>query len=181
MTPQDEHLDETIDRVAAALTMVPANPALAERIAARLQRETAHASAWRQIAFGAVAIGAAVLLAIMLNDDRSPSSQAPTHVAQQPAPLAAPLAPSAAREPAVTSGPMITVNVTRRRAPPPIGQAALVDADLPRIGLLQPPPLLAVDTLTNDPLTIAPVNVAPLLDLATLTINDMGERDAPKE
>ncbi len=179
MTPQGEHLDETIDRVAAALTMVPADPALAERIAQRLQTESAApALAWGQLAFGAVALTAAVLIAIALDRDPEITSLAPIRVAQQPAPLVTPVEPKArAPQPRIASQIAATPRQARRIAG--THQAFIANGDAPKLDTLSAPKLLEVDSLTNDPLTISPVDVAPL-DLATLTISDVG-RDTPKE
>jgi hypothetical protein len=181
MTAPHERLDETIDRVAAALTMVPADPALAERIAHRLQTErAAHPLAWRQLAAAAVALTAITLIAIALDRNRNPeiTAHAPTLIGQQRAPVVMPTAPrqsSAAERRGAQTAP-----VTRQdRRPTPNPQAVIADSGAPMLDALPAPMLLAVDSLTHDPLTIAPVTVAPL-DLETLTISEVG-RDSPKE
>ena len=173
-----ETIDETIDRVAAQLTMVPADPALAGRIAEQLDTDAPFAWMRWLLATGAVA-AVAVLAVVVFNSSRAPQ---PADIARATAPVPGPTGETPHAEAArASASPQIamtapTRGVTRRRsaeAHPPL-------PELPQIDALESPVLLAVDNIPTKTLTIEPVDLAPL-DLANLAVRELGERDDPKE
>ena len=165
-----ETVDETIDRVAAGLTMVPADPAAARRIAAQVNEDVRFA--WPRFVVATAVVGAVVVLAVVLrkNEREAP----PIFVARSD--VSAP----ASELPRPTVAPQsITTDVrrmTRKRA-------AVVEEtlpEIPQIDALPSPPPIGVDDLSTSTLTIEPVSVAPL-DLANLVVADVGARDNREE
>jgi hypothetical protein len=179
MTHHQESLDETIDRVAAHLTMVPADPALAARIADRL--ETRKMLGWPRVAVAGVAVAAIALLAVVVSNitREEPAVEVARATSPAPAPrIAAPQAAAPAGA-AVESTTAIAPNgVARRRPAPQPADDPL--PELPQIDALNSPALLALDTLPTDILTIEPVDLAPL-GMADLTVTEIDGRDSPKE
>lgn len=171
-----ESLDETIDRVAAHLTMVPADPALAARIADRL--ETKKALGWPRFALaGAAVIGMAILAVVVSNTVRDvPAVDVARATSSAPAPRVEPqfAAPATAESTTVIAAQRV---VRQRRAPLPTHDPL---PELPQIDALSTPVLLAVDTLPTDTLTIEPVDLAPL-GMADLSVAEIDGRDSPKE
>jgi hypothetical protein len=175
----EERLDETIDRVAAHLTMVPADPGLAGRIAAQLEREPRFA--WPRLAMASVAVAAVVAAFVFVNNARqapavdvahhattSPKADEP---AQQPADVA-----SARMSPA----PSNTATVARRAVGIALPSAEDLLPEMPQLASLASPVTIDVMVLPTDTLTIEPVDFAPL-DVADLAVRDIDEGDSPKE
>jgi hypothetical protein len=163
-----ESLDETIDRVAAHLTMVPADPALAVRIADRL--ETKAVVAWPRFALAGAVVAAVAILAVIVSNVRReeapPAGEATPSVTRTTLAVAD-TASAAAGEPFVR----------RRRAPAPTHEPL---PEMPQIDALASPVLLAIDTLPTDMLTIDPADLAPL-GMADLSVAEIDGRDSPKE
>jgi hypothetical protein len=172
---QEESLDETIDRVAAHLTMVPADPALASRIADRLETK---ALGWPRFALAAAAvIGMAILAVVVSNTVRHvPAVDVARATSSAPAPRVEPqfAVPATAESTTVIASQRV---VRQRRAPLPTHDPL---PELPQIDALSTPVLLAVDTLPTDTLTIEPVDLAPL-GMADLSVAEIDGRDSPKE
>jgi hypothetical protein len=172
--------DETIDRVAARLTMVPADPALAARIAAGL--DTHERFVWPRVATVGAAVAVVAVFAVVLFNDAGESPGEMTGVAPGPTtPVAAPAvaAPRVEVPSTVASAVSSTAAPRGRRA----RSAATDPAPLPeiyQIEALASPAGLAVGDLPTNTLTIEPVALAPL-DLANLAIAELGERNDPKE
>ena len=180
MTRHHESLDETIDRVAAHLTMVPADPALAARIADRL--ETKKTLGWpRFILAGAVVAGIAILAVAVSNTMRDvPAADVARVTSSAPAPRVEPPqlgAPATAATPESTTVIAQGRVVRQRRAPLPTHDPL---PELRQIDALSTPVLLAVDTLPTDTLTIEPVDLAPL-GMADLSVAEIDGHDSPKE
>jgi hypothetical protein len=175
MTHHNESVDETIDRVAAQLTMVPADAALAARVAGQRGVETANPFRWQRLAFGAAAVTAVAIVALLV--PREPRNHTPADIARAPSAVVrteAPRAAVAAEAAPAAVTPLLSVNRRRRSAsPPPL-------PEMPQIEALSSPVLLTVETLTKDTLTVTPVDLAPL-DLSGLTVAPIDERDQPKE
>jgi hypothetical protein len=175
MMRRREELDETIDRVAAAITFVPADPALAGRVADRI-RSAQNAFEWRLLLAGAAGVAAVVIgIAVMTNDRRQPI-EPPLVMKPSPSELApvAEARPPAPPEPRVDPAPL---GRTTPSAPTRLAEAA---PSVPQIAALDAPALLDVPDLPTSALTIAPAEIAPL-DLASLAIADLGDHNDPKE
>jgi hypothetical protein len=173
---EQESLDETIDRVAAHLTMVPADPALAGRIAEQLDRDAPFA--WYRLAIASAAVAVLVATVVLLNDSRDlPATEVARTVAPPPSSDAPAPRDAAPRDsdPAAIASAAISSRSERAAVeePEPL-------PEMPQIASLAPPVTLAVDTLSTDTLTIEPVDLAPL-DVADLAVSEIGERDSPKE
>jgi len=178
MTPQREALDDTIDRVAAELTAVAADPTLAGRITARLESPPRSTFGWR-LAIGAVATGAAVMVAaFVLNTPPSPATN--------DEPVAQALSLPA---PSPETGVSVTATRTpdspmrdRGRLAPVVRRASARDPlpEFRQIDALSSPAMLAVEDLSTDSLTVAPVDITPLY-VADLIVGDVSGRQEPKE
>jgi hypothetical protein len=171
-----ERLDETIDRVARDLTAAPADPALVTRITARVEGARSQRFEWWRIALPAMGVAAVALFAfVMLPRDlpRDTTSPAPPPVAT--APVLPPSHAATPVAPVVEPVPQRASGRRPRREPLPA-----FEPQIPQIEALSSPALLAVDGLTENHLTIAPVDVASL-DLANLAFTDADRRDDPKE
>jgi hypothetical protein len=177
MTRHQESIDETIDRVAARLTMVAADPALAGRIAEQLDREQSFA--WSRLVMASAAVAALVVAIVLFKNTREVAipdiarTVAPAPSSERPAPRDQ--APRASDPPALARATLTTQRVrpAAEAAPDPL-------PEMPEIELLRSPVTLAVDTLSTDTLTVAPVDLAPL-DVANLAVSEIGERESPKE
>ena len=168
---QLESLDETIDRVAARLTMVPADPALAGRIAAQL--ETRPAIMCPRFALATAAVAAAVVLTIVM-------SQTPGDV---PSDAAARVdAPTPSRPlPAIGSSARVTHEIRPRPAAArQVRQSEDALPAFPQIDALTAPALLGVDSIPTDTLAIESVPLAPL-DLPDLAVSALGDGEDRKE
>jgi hypothetical protein len=168
-----EDLDDVIDRVASAMTIVPSDPALPARIAARLDQSPRGFAWWPRLAFGAIALAAVALLAVN-TDVRSGRS------------LDRPIAAAPAVEAAVTT-PAIESTFAARAGAPVIARAprrarviGVPAAQLAQIDALSTPAMLDIDDLTTTPLTMTSVDLAPL-DLANLALGGSNGRDEPEE
>jgi len=176
MTRHREELDDTIDRVAAAITYVPADPTLAGRIAERI----GHGSdvfAWRGLLAGAVGVAAVAIVVALITNARQQSIEAPL-VTTAPAERA----PVVAKAPTLVAPTESGVDAAQppqrvRATPSPDAAIARVTPQIP--ALSSPAPLDVAD-LATDALTIAPVELAPL-DLASLAVDELADRDDPKE
>jgi hypothetical protein len=177
MTPHRETIDDTIDRVAAELTLVAADPALPERITARLERQPRVTFGWR-LAIGAAATAAAAMLAaLVINAPPSPAIDHARTADASSVPSRA-IAPAAValRAPSVSTRDRVA-----RVAPMPRTASAIEPLpEFRQIDALPSPAMLAVDDLNTDLLSVTPVDVAPL-DLADLVVGDVSARDEPKE
>ena len=170
-----ESLDETIDRVAAHLTMVPADPALAGRIAEQLDRDAPFG--WPRLVMASAAVAALIVAFVFFNDARD---VAPIDIAHTAVP--APASDAAAPRDGAPSGSepdsIERAAITLRRAP--AAEALEPLPEMRQLESLQSPGTLAVDTLATDELTIAPVDLAPL-DMADLAVREIGNGDSSKE
>jgi hypothetical protein len=178
MTGQREEIDDTIDRVAAAITFVPADPAFAARIAERLGSEPALAGlAWPRLAAG-IAVVALVVAAIAVSREKPAERLVGT------VPPATVDASPPGVEPAQADPPVAPSNVNTRARPALRGAPASRAADdvsgVPQIAALNLPEPLDVADLPTDSLTIAPVELAPL-ELASLAVAELDTRDDFKE
>lgn len=176
-----ETIDESIDRVAAAMTAVPADPGFAARVDARLA--TPHASVawpwiWQWIA--APAAAAAVLAAAIVF---GPAGRDEDEAALRPQGAQALLPATAGPVQAVplqASAHMQSTGGASARARP--GEHVEDEADDPfatRIAALSAPAALSIDALSLESLSIAPVDVADL-DLPEIEVGDMPGGE-PKE
>ena len=175
MTRHRESIDETIDRVAAALTVVPADSALAARIAERIDTHGSTAAARPRLALGAAAITVAAIIAAAVFSDHGEVAPREDVRVTETAP--------AAREPRTTAptvaAPVGQATQTARAQTPRSVERALLP-EIPQIDALPSPAVLAVDTLPTNTLTIAPVDLEPL-NLADLAVGEIDARDEPKE
>ena len=173
--PVPETLDETIDRVAAALTAVPADSGFSARLAPRLEGRARGSTSW----LVAAAAAAAIVLAMLLVKPE-PSTVRPVQQANAPQRTVVETASTgAARE---TTSPETAAPVT---ATPVLAKASQDEEHAPierapAIAALGPLETLAVDDLTLHELTIAPVDVMHL-DIETLAVPEIGTIDDPKE
>jgi hypothetical protein len=155
--PVHETLDERIDRVAAALTAVPADPGFGDRLAPRLAGQGREGG--NRWLFTAAAATAVVVLALVVNDRRDQGGTAPQ-------------APQGAS--AIASGPTF--------APAPVDAApAVADVERPPvIAALAAPDGIGVDTLQLEALHITPVDVEQI-DIASLEVREIDGFEEPKE
>jgi hypothetical protein len=177
-----ETVDETIDRIAAAMTAVPSDPGFAVRLDARLDAEpsrtalglgTARGKALHAIAAAAAAIVVAVITRGVLLEHPAPLPGRPDMlVAAVDWPdvplsteLVAPVAPASSSR---TTRP--------RRRPDP----DRFEPTVPQIAALAAPEALNVDDLSFTSLTIAPVELGHL-DLANLEVRQLEAAGDPKE
>lgn len=173
-----EGIDETIDRVAAHLTMAPADPDLASRITRQLDRESPFG--WSRLAIASAAVAAIVVAAVFFTNAPEVPSADMARVAP-PAPSSAVAAPSAvAPDTDSTSLTSAAVTTAPRTAAAEAGLGVEPLPEMQQIESLPPPAMLAVDMLSTDTLTIESVDLAPL-DVADLAVRDIDERDSPKE
>ena len=177
--PHPETLDETIDRVAARLTMVPADAALAGRIAAQLEKDSP--LVWPRLVFATAAVAALVVLAVVVTEEsRETSSVAVARVDEAAPSVAAPVvAPRSNAHAVAVPKPAPTRERTPRTARVQEAPAAPL-AEIPQIDALPSIAALTVDALQTDSLTITAVDLAPL-DMANLTVRDVDSRESPKE
>jgi hypothetical protein len=179
MNHHHESLDEAIDRVAAQLTMVPADPSLAGRIAERL--DTHSSFGWPRLALASAAVVATGIAIVLFNDGREMPASDAARVATA---VNAPGVSAALREvpsnnvpSAVAAVAQTTARMRARRA------AAAAEEPLPemrQLDSLASPVTIDVAMLPTDTLSIAPVDFA-FLDVADLAVRDIDERDSPKE
>ena len=170
--PLPETLDEMIDRVAAAITAVPADPGFSARLAPRLAAPARSAPAWMIAAAAMTAIVLGVLLA-------TPERSTPRLVEQavitpEPPPLArsVPAASTTAAAAVGNDAPARTA-----AAPEPV---LAPGAPAPAIAALGPVDTLHIEHLRLHELHIAPVDVAHL-EIETLDVPEIGTTDEPKE
>lgn len=175
MTRHREEIDDIIDRVAAAITFVPADPAFAARIIDRLDDGKAAGVAWPRWAAATALLAIVIAGAIAISRDDAPQEvlvSAPpverpaSRVVPQPAP------------PAVTARGDADAPRQARRVPLPPRSSEVIG--VPQIAALPSPEALDLSNLSTDLLTIAPVDVAPL-DLANLAVAELVGRDDFKE
>lgn len=177
MTRHHEELDEVIDRIAAAVTFVPADPALAARVAEGARVKTATVFRWPGPA-AAVAAIVLVVIASSLWRQKSAEQMAEQVIATTPIGVEA--------FPVIEPAPTAAANPSRVRASTPVrGVLRSAEGDrpepgVPQIEALSSPAPLSVRELPTDSLTIAPVDLAPL-DLASLALAEIDSRDDPKE
>jgi hypothetical protein len=174
MTRQREELDDLIDRVATAMTFVPANPASARAIADRINARPQHSLAWSRLAAGVATILLVVAAFDMFRDGpaeriptRVPTGEQADNVVERP-PVAEPLVSPVVAAPARLG----------RRAAPAVPAAGA--GGVPQIEALSSPALIEVAELPTGSLTIAPVDLAPL-ELADLAVPEIGLSPDAKE
>lgn len=173
-----ETLDETVDRVAAALTIVPADPSFSERLRPKLDGQSR--LTWMAVATSAAVAAIAIGTTLGVREQASMPVNRPIAAAvQTPAAwIAAPSVPS----PRVGTA----VHITRaERAGGAIGVAAGVahaqhgsDESTAAIPALAGPDELAVDHLILAPLVIEPVALESL-EMDTIAVSGIG--GDPKE
>lgn len=177
--PVIETLDETIDRVAAAITAVPADPGFSSRLAPRLDAPPARGTLTWMVA--AVAAAAIVLAVFLVRPERSavrPPQQASANLPASANQLAArTLDPSPSVRAVEAQAAIARAPLLARAAPEEI--VAPIERT-PAIAALDPVETLNVDDLTLHELHIAPVDVAHL-DIATIDVPEIGTTDDPKE
>jgi hypothetical protein len=178
MTPQREALDDTIDRVGAKLTAVPADPTLARRITARLNSAPRSTLGWPLVLAMTGTAAAAMVAGFILT---APTSSAIDDESKAGA-VSLP-APSPEIGASVTAMPPPNTPIRDRGRLAPVVRRANVTEPLPelrQIDALSSPAVLAVEDLSTDSLTVAPVDVTPLY-LADLIVGDVSGREEPKE
>jgi hypothetical protein len=170
--PLPETLDEAIDRVAAAMTAVPADPGFGARLVPRLDAPARGVSTWMVAAAAAAAI---ILSVWLVRPERSAVRPPQQASANQPAAPAVGPAPGvrAAEAPTATARPPMLATAAPAEPVAPIERT-------PVIAALGPVETLTVDDLTLHELMIAPVDVAHL-DIETLDVPEIGTTDEPKE
>ena len=175
MTPQREDMDDAIDRIAAATTFVPADPALAREIALGIRAGTRSVVVWPQLA--AATVVAALIVAVFAIPREKPVQRtiAPTPRVEQTVPVVE-ATPAATAAPAVVQRPVSMPRDVRKAR----NDSAEVSSGIPQIEALHLPPPLAVRELPFDSLTIAPVDLAPI-ELRDLPLAVIDNRDSPKE
>ena len=173
--PVRERLDETIDRVAAMLTAVPADPGFTERLAPRLvDRGHGSRTGWLMTA---AAAAAAIVIAIVFSNGRDERASAP----QEAMVTGSPTAPAL-----VERGTAATAQVPTVEPPSaPRDQAVARSEDLeeprpPSIAALPAPDGIGVDTLHLEALAVMPVDVGEI-DLASLEVRQIGGFEESKE
>lgn len=178
-----ETLDESIDRVAASLTAVPADPAFSTRLGARLaQPSSQRASLLFVVSAVAVALVAAVVTGVFSRPEPTVESGSvvPRDV-RRPENAAVVVERDAfGRDNPIESGqeggmPMQPPTASSRRP-----ESATTERVTPMIAALPTLELLSVDTLMLETLAIAPVEV-DLLDVATLEVPEIEGSSDPKE
>jgi hypothetical protein len=179
MKPRREDLDERIDRVAAELTYVPADGALADRIVAQLAKPAPSRLEWRTMwapAVVAVAVIAAALLWLRPAAPPQPIVASAPSVAPLPA-VVQPAQTAVARVDGASDGRALIPAAQRRWVP----AARLIthQREVAQLDPLPAPESLIITDLSSELLTIAPVAIEPL-DLANLVVDGEG-RDQPKE
>jgi hypothetical protein len=171
-----ESIDETIDRVAAHLTMVPADPTLARRIAEQLDRQASFN--WPRLAMASAAVAVVVTAAVLFHNQRAVPREDVARVVT-PAPERA----ASTDDAPAHSGPLTVASAaTPNRAAAPRASMAIEEPlpEMPQIDSLASPVTIDVAMLPTDTLTIDPVDVAPL-GMADLTVRDIDERSSSKE
>jgi hypothetical protein len=173
-----ETLDETIDRVAAALTAVPADPGFGARLAARLDASARGSWTWTVAAAGAAAIALAMAI-VRLDPSVAPIQQAraigsATPFAEAVAAVAPVPASTSTASTATAAPAMARVRTTVRAA----SEAPAMS--VPAIAALPDVETIGVDVLTLRDLQLAPVDVTQL-DIATLEIPQIGVAEDPQE
>jgi hypothetical protein len=163
-----ETLDETIDRVAAALTVVPADPGFSERLMPRLASETRWTP--RSLVF-ATAAAAVVLLAMMMMNRREDAPIVQTAAAPSASP--APAFDMPTSEPAAIAETRPSTTLATSSAE----NVEAHDHELTAgIAALTPPDSLTVEHLAIPHLAIDAVEVerleVPTLQIAALAITD---------
>ena len=155
---QHETLDDTIDRLAAAMTAVPADDRFVTRLASRLDESSDGGGSWRLAIGLGVTAAAAIALAMSMTVDREPIQQpsllvAETRFSLTPrAGVVTPVTPHVASVTAVSAGSAVT------DLPP-----------VPAIPALSSLPQLAVGDLELQSLNVAPVEL-DLLEVANLAV-----------
>jgi hypothetical protein len=174
--PVRETLDETIDRVAATLTAVPADPGFGDRLAARLEPAP---RGWRTTWLVVSAAAAVVLLALIVGARREGPSPLPQVAAvhdvpaQKPPPELSHAAASVA-----DSGTAGAFAETQRL--PQLDAVEAPAAPPSAIAALPAPHTIAVETLALQALDVAPVDIGQI-DVASLEIREIDVNEEPKE
>lgn len=170
-----ETMDEAIDRVAAAMTAVPADPGFAARVDARLATRASVAWRWVALPGAAAAVVVAAIAFVLPGNDEAARSR------PQPARAALPSAAMPVRViPPPVAALMRPAAVRRDGVRPQRDLAAEEDeVFVTRIAALPAPDPLSVDALSLESLSIAPVDVANL-DLPVIGVGDIPGGE-PKE
>lgn len=166
-----ETLDESIDRVATRLTIVPADPEFGTRLETRLERASFRMTPWMVAASMAAAV---LVVAAALSFDRVPIPEEGRHsvtaAAQPPPPMALNASEVVQQANAVME---VAAGAIRQSVP-----AAEPVASIPALAL---PETLRVEELTLVPLTITPVTDLGLLELGPLELRDIDATVESKE
>ena len=185
---QSDHLDETIDRVAAAITSVAHDAGFANRIADRLDD---HARTWwsPRRTLMAAALAMVIVIARVASDRFAPAApvdvdMSATRTGSDPFSSVTPEKGSdpfaAGSDPVRAVGSDLVETASDPTAPRFITYERLV----PQLDALpSPEPLHAADatSMSNPiPLTVQPVELAPL-DLANLPLSESDAPENPKE
>jgi hypothetical protein len=175
----NERLDEVVDRVARAMTAVPADPGFSRRVSARLHPDRRAVAAWKAAAAGGVMALSAMAMFWVADGPMSVEHDR-THTANRPA--SAPGAPTLS-PPAATVGTAAAATPARSTSvdPPAFAVSRGADVQSPAADArADEPAALDVAALILPPLTIADVDVTAL-DIATLEIVDIDSGGEPKE
>lgn len=176
MRPAREELDEAIDRVAAAMTFAPVDPARAAQVANGIRPLARSTVPWLGAATAVAAIALAVAAITMWRIH--PAEQVAATVSrgpEWPAPKVDRPRPEqpVKRQAGATRTPREAPRAERARLQV---QSAIV----PQIAALPLPDVLEVDELPTPSLTIAPVDLAPL-DVANLEVTELASGDDDRE
>lgn len=175
--PVRETLDETIDRVAATLTAVPADPGFTERLASRL---TGRSHAWpNSWLLAGAAAAAALVIAVLASSGRNAGMHTPQDTIAASAPAAPALVEHLAA-PVAEAPPIEQTSAPVDRAPAVVESE---DGDLarpPAIAALAAPDGIGVATLQLEALYVTPVDIGQI-DIASLEVREIDGFEEPKE
>lgn len=173
-----ETLDETLDRVANAITAVPPDPTFAERLRPALAGPAGPPVGWRASLVVACVLLLAVTAGLVRHRDsgiRRAAVEKPYAVAQ-PEALQAERATSAevvrAADRDERSTASARASAVRVETGGGIGESA--------IPALSPPPNIAFAHLQLDPLVVDPVDLARI-ELTDISVTTLGVSEEPKE
>jgi hypothetical protein len=176
MNPRRETLDEAIDRIAASLTAVPADPAFAGRLRAQWA-ERQQPGTWRV----AAACAAVALLAMAIALPWVPGPPAPRLSSATPRPAGRIASPESTK---VAVDPPETPRLTAAKPSSPIVIAeASADArpSIEIVAALAHPESLTLSDIAPEDISLAAVRLEPLLEIASLDVPQIGASAEPEE
>jgi len=169
-----ETLDETVDRVAAALTVVPADPSFSQRLRPRLGG-SAHL-VWMAVAASTAVVAIAIATTLRVREPALVPLHRPiAAVAGTPPPIA----PADVASPGVAPTGQVAVAARPRVAVRVAHAEHSSDESTAAMPALTAPDELAVDRLILPPLVIEPVALDSI-GMDTIAVADIGGA-APKE